>query len=179
MSNARIRWAFILLAFALTIIAIYYPAPAGLAEQEASALYPASTARNLSVQASARPGAQSQDGIAHRPEWIGTDEDPFAARTWQPNAAPMAGPSVLQQNRVEAPEVAPLPVPLPYQFVGQMVDDGNQIVYLSRGDQVLLARKGETLEGSYKVLDISATQIEFEMLPSGLRQTLPIPLQDR
>lgn len=58
-----------------------------------------------------------------------------------------------------------------------MQNDGEQILYLGRSDQVLLARKGDVLESSYKVVEVSSTQVEFESVQSGIRQALPIPAQ--
>lgn len=58
-----------------------------------------------------------------------------------------------------------------------MSDDGNRVVYLKLGEQVLLARVGEVLEGSYKVVAVTAGQIEFESTGSGVRQSLPIAAQ--
>jgi hypothetical protein len=59
-----------------------------------------------------------------------------------------------------------------------MNDDGEQLLYLSRGDQTFIARSGETLEGAYKVLGIDAQGIEFEHLPTGEKQTLTIPASE-
>jgi len=59
-----------------------------------------------------------------------------------------------------------------------MRDGSDAVVYLSLGDQMVLARTGESLDGGYKVAAITASQIEFESVAQGVRQTLPIPTQD-
>ncbi|WP_146171867.1 hypothetical protein [Pseudoduganella armeniaca] len=176
--TARLRWAVLLAALAATVAAIFYPAPDDQ-DPDLSGAVPAQRQGAAATRAPSTPAAPAAVATQHGPDWVASADDPFAARGWQP--APVTAPVARTVEAVQAnePTPPPPPAPLPYQFVGQMVDGGNQIVYLSRGDQVLLARKGETLEGTYKVLDIGATQIEFEMLSSGLRQTLPIPAQDR
>jgi len=109
--------------------------------------------------------------------------DPFAPRGWQPPPPPVVPTQVTAV--VAAVPVAPIgpmvpagPPPLPYKFMGTMNDDGNIIVYLSHGDQALVVRNGETLEGTYKVLTIDSQHIEFEHLPTGEKQSLPIPASE-
>lgn len=59
-----------------------------------------------------------------------------------------------------------------------MNDDGQQLVYLSHGEQAVVARNGETLEGTYKVLGIDPQRIEFEHLPTGEKQVLALTAND-
>jgi len=160
---------FLLTALIATIAAIIYPTDEGSDVvgyvqpiREKSAVVD----KNLTTQP-----ATSVD------KWLANDEDPFAPRSWQaaapePDAARAIVPLVA--------EAAPPPpaLPLPYAFVGQMADGSNRVVYLNRGEQLLLARTGEVLEGTYKVVQITASQIEFETVATGLRQVLPIPVQD-
>jgi hypothetical protein len=62
--------------------------------------------------------------------------------------------------------------------MGAMIDDGTQVIYLSRGDQAFVARSGETLDSAYKVLTVDNQHVEFEHLPTGEKQTLTIPATD-
>lgn len=113
---------------------------------------------------------------SQEPEWIAADTDPFAARTW-------GAPPPSAQEKVLAP-VAPLPPsvpepqPLPFKFVGQMVDGSDRMVYLHLNEQVIVARNGDMLEGGYKVVEVTPTQIGFESLADGRRQSLSIPAQE-
>jgi hypothetical protein len=115
---------------------------------------------------------------AVEPEWVAADENPFAPRNW------VTAPASVEQPRpvlpVVTPEVAAVPLPqsLPFKFVGQMTDGGNHVVYLSLNEQLVVAHNGDLLEGGYKVLEITPTQIEFEFNSTGTRQALPIPAQD-
>lgn len=162
------RWVILLSALAGTIGAIVYPT------DETMETAPANIMATRPVSAETKKEAQ----IAADSSWIATDLDPFASKGWV--AAPVA-PAPLKVNSIPQsdPEPPPIPPPpLPYQFVGQMNNGADRVVYLGRGDQVVLARVGDILESSYKVVTISATHIDFESLSSGLKQSLPIPARD-
>lgn len=111
------------------------------------------------------------------------DADPFAPRSWlapppiqeAPKAATVAAPA-------PAPVAPPGPPPLPYKFMGRMNDDNEssgQVIYLSKGDQMVTVQGGETLDDTYKVLSVAADHIDFEHLPTGEKQSLPIAPNDK
>ncbi|MET0264258.1 MAG: hypothetical protein ABW202_01470 [Duganella sp.] len=106
--------------------------------------------------------------------------DPFAGKGWQPE--PVVVPQVAippAAAPVAAIDLAPAPPPpLPFKFVGQMTDGSDRVVYLSNGDQVVIARQGDVLDGGYKVVAISPAHIEFELVSSGFKQPLAIPAKD-
>lgn len=166
--EAKHRWAVLLLLLVATVAAIAYPV-----EEESNEGVISSVASPSQLSQS-----EKEKSVGLNVVWVASDEDPFAPRTWQ---GPTQTPTVEQTKSVPAvAEISPPPpVPqLPYKFVGQMNDEGGRTVYLARGDQVMLVRQGDVLEGSYKVTTIRASQIEFEALSSGLKQTLAIPLQE-
>ena len=103
--------------------------------------------------------------------------DPFAPRDWLPPTAPVASvpAPVAVTVAPPLPQAPAGPPPLPYQFMGRLNDGDRQMVYLSKGDQPLVARIGETLEGTYKVLGIEPGRIDFEYTPTGERQSLNLP----
>lgn len=101
--------------------------------------------------------------------------DPFEPRNWVPAPPP---PEPVKEVALPPP-IAPMTVPegppqLPFQFMGRMKDGNDEVIYLGRGDQPVVARLGEVLESTYKVVSITATQIEFEHLPTKQRQVLPM-----
>jgi len=164
------RWAILLSALVATLIAIFYPADDG---SIAAVEHRPAGKRQLPPKTGATPNKDLAD-------WPPVAADPFAPRGWQAPPAQTVAPSpVATVNLV--PETPPAPVgppPLPFQFVGRMNDDAGQVVYLGRGDQALIAHAGEVLEGTYKVLEITATQMEFEHMPTGQKQTLTFPARD-
>lgn len=169
--HAKIRWAVLLSALAATVVATFYPVdehferPAPVTPR--SGLPPA-------VKLVAAPASKDQP----RPAWIASDDNPFGPRIW--DAPPPAVESARAVQPLELAQAAPAPEappPLPYRFLGQMQDGGTRIIYLGRGEEVVLAHQNDVLEGSYKVVAVNDSMIEFESVQSGVRQTLPIPAQ--
>lgn len=164
---ARRRWLILLSLLVMTLGAIFYP------EEGESLAYSKPVVKSMTppqVAASSSPDSLPADLPP-------IDADPFAPREWQPAPVPApVAPKVLAvATAPEAPALPEGPPPLPFRFVGSMNDKDDQVVYLGRGEQALVARSGETLEGTYKVLGITAQQIEFEHLPTGEKQTLLFP----
>lgn len=167
---AKLRWTFLGTAFAGTVAAILYPV-----DEE-----PSPRERPVAV-VSVEPGVASKSVDKPEPSpWVAPDANPFAPRAWLGTlSAPTPAPLEIVTVDTDAPEPASAPPPsLPYKFVGQMRDGSATVVYLSLGEQMVLARAGETLDGGYKVASITATQIEFESVALGIRQSLPLPTQD-
>jgi hypothetical protein len=189
---ARRRWAILLSLLALTLAAIFYPGPnENVVYATSTQPLPHSVAKNA-AQKMPQPVTATQDSLAKlrisdnpgvalssidQGELSGDELDPFAPRGWQapPPPEPVAPKVVTAAVAPEAP-VAPIgPPPLPFRFVGSMMDNEQQVIYLGRGEQALVARNGETLDGTYKVLSINTQQIEFEYLPTGDKQSLSFP----
>lgn len=162
------RWSVLGTALLATLAAIAYPVED---EVQMAPVPPVSAPRSGQKAAPAEEAGMI--------DWVASDVDPFAVRGWQ--AAPPPPPEQARVvHAVEAAPAAPPPPPaLPYKFIGQMNDGTDRILYLGRGEQVQLARQGDVLDGTYKVLSVSATQIEFELISSGLKQWLAIPAQDK
>jgi len=167
----KVRWAILLLILIATLVAIAYPTEVDTELVEV--VVP--EGRTASVLSATLKASQSAE-----PSWVASDDDPFASRGWESSPAIVAEP-VKATVPIAAPPVdntPPPPPPLPYKFVGQMNNGGDLVIYLGRGDQVLLAHEGDLLDGTYKVVSIRPNQIEFELVASSLRQTLPIPVQE-
>lgn len=170
-SAARRRWTILLSALVITIAAIFYPVDNDQSEDAVVGVAGvARISRTAALVTSSSPNLLAGQSVS--------DADPFAPRGWQ--APPPPEPKIVPV--VAAAPVVPLapvgPPPLPFKFMGRMNDDGKQVLYLSLGDKILVARNGDTVEGSYKVLGIDAQQIEFEYLPTGEKQTLAFPATD-
>jgi hypothetical protein len=163
---AQRRWLFILSALVLTLVAIFYP------QEETMDAYA------KPVNHPAKPVNQSKVAIINTEDpSFGAEAveiDPFAPRAWLAAPAPVvvAVKAAAEIVAADAPVLPIGPPALPFRFVGSMMDNQELVVYLGRGEQALVARNGETLEGTYKVLNITAQQIEFEHLPTGEKQTL-------
>lgn len=168
--QARKRWTVLGCALALTLLAILYPV------DETPA------ARGERAPRSAAAVAAANAPVAERaPAELETvDVDPFAPRNWQPPAppAPPPAPTAVAAVLNSEPTAPAGPPPLPFQYMGRMNDDGNIVVYLSHGDQIFLAKPGELLEGTYKVIETSALQVALLHVPSGEKQLMSLPAPD-
>jgi hypothetical protein len=162
---ARWRWTVWVGALLATLGAIYYPA----ASDEVSEAIPAPkrTDKTSTVSVSSIPAVADAVNPPD-PEYA----DPFAPRGWQAPPPPVQQQVAVVPAEPVAPPTPQGPPPLPYRFVGRLNDAGEQVVYLSHGDQALSAHVGETLEGTYKVLGIEPLSIAFEYLPTGEKQQL-------
>ncbi|QNM94824.1 hypothetical protein [Chitinimonas koreensis] len=163
-SKRWLIWIGLLLASA---VAAFYPAdPIASAEAEVT-----EAADRRPPAAAAAPTAAAQSGDA---DSASTDYgDPFAPRQWVAKVEPTPTPPPVVTPPPATPEPAG-PPPLPYKFMGSLNDGGVQTIYLSQGEQTVLAKPGAVLDGTYKVLSIDSQQIEFEYLPTGEHQRLPL-----
>lgn len=63
---------------------------------------------------------------------------------------------------------------MPFRFMGRWVEPDGLVVFLTQGETVLLARKGDTLAGSWRVDEITQGQMNMTYLPLNMQQTLRI-----
>jgi hypothetical protein len=91
--------------------------------------------------------------------------DPFAPRAFGAQARP---------PRAAAPEKPALP-PLPFQYVGKVIEDGKQEVYVMRGEELLALAHGQKIGNEYRVERITGKSITFTYLPLKTTQTLDLP----
>jgi hypothetical protein len=100
-----------------------------------------------------------------RPEASLPQNDPFAARSFGAGQPQQAGAGASQ------PEVPPLP----FQYIGKVIENGKQEVYVMRGDELLTIARGQKIGKEYRVDKITGTSITFTYLPLKTRQTLDLP----
>jgi hypothetical protein len=91
----------------------------------------------------------------------------FAGHSWY--VPPPPAPVV----RREPPR--PVAPPLPFEFMGQYVEDGGKpVYYLVRGDKVYDVHVGDTIENTYRVESGDADKLTFNYLPLDERQALAL-----
>jgi hypothetical protein len=90
--------------------------------------------------------------------------DPFAQRSFG-----------AQPKQAAAAESRPAVPPLPFQYIGKVIENGRQEVYVMRGDEVLTLARGQKIGNEYRVDKITGTSITFTYLPLKTRQTLDLP----
>jgi hypothetical protein len=128
------------------------------------------TAAAESTKEAPRPGTAEDLDIERlkRPRQETPPPDLFAPR---PPVKPVAVAA--------APTAPPTPTapPLPFKYLGRLVDDGKVMVFLEGSQRSIAASAGETLDGTYLLESIGDSVVQFVYLPLGTRQTLAIPAQ--
>jgi hypothetical protein len=117
------------------------------------------------VLASAPAAAQQAAAeTLERPSLDQMGADPFnveAPKQTPPEAAPPA-----------QPPAPPAPPPMPYRFAGRLhVGDAVEF-YLAKGDAVIAVKKGDKLDGEYRVEKIGRTEMTLVHLASGAHEKL-------
>lgn len=91
----------------------------------------------------------------------------FASHNWQPPPATPAPPVASPPPKAMAP-------PLPFHFLGRLVDSGKTVVFLGVGERTLHARIGDMVDGRYRIESVDADNIVFLYQPLNERQSLQI-----
>ena len=121
--------------------------------------------RLASVEAPAPAG--DTPGHAPSPEEEGKDteskepSDPFRSRSWYVPPPP-------------PPPAKPKAPPLPFKYLGSVIDDAQTIVFLNQQGNNLIVRTGETIGGNYLVEEIANGQMILVYKPLNERQVLSI-----
>ncbi|WP_110971051.1 hypothetical protein [Pseudomonas huaxiensis] len=98
--------------------------------------------------------------------------DLFASKQWK-SATVLA--TVTEQPLAVAPlEVLPVAPALPFQFVGRLDDRDDQRVFLQAGEKLYVVRRGDVIDDTYRIEQISATELSLVYLPMHLSQTLSV-----
>ena len=97
------------------------------------------------------------------------DGDPFAARSFNPKPQPA-------QQVAAAPQApaAPEAPPLPFRYIGHMVEDGKTHLFLAFGEEAITARIGEKVASQWRVDRITEQEVQLTYLPLKQKQSLPL-----
>ena len=158
---AKQRWIIYAIALALTLVAVKWAGGQDSADTGVAAarVAPASAA------ATERASELRLDLLGSRtsPAPAG---DPFEARSWAPPPEPEA-------NRRRLPPPPPQAPPLPFAYMGKLVEDATTTVFLARQDRNYVVRAGDTIDGTYRVERIGDDALVVTYLPLKIQQTLP------
>jgi len=87
--------------------------------------------------------------------------DAFAPRSWQP---PPPRPAPQKAAEPKAP-------PLPFRFLGKVMEEGAVVAFIAQDARTYLAHKGDVLL-DYRVEEVTPAQMTFVYLPLNEKQTL-------
>lgn len=156
-----------LLALALAVI---FAAAAANREESESADVVAASRRADKTKAEGTRVAVAADldpAQLRREANAGETGNAFESKSWYlpppppPPAKPLAPP----------PPSAP---PLPFTYLGRYDDSAKPVIFLVRGDRILLVSAGDVIEGTYRVDGIAGSALGLTYLPLNIRQTLDI-----
>jgi hypothetical protein len=106
--------------------------------------------------------------------------DAFATRSWRkpaPKAVAKVPLAAAALPAASSPPIAPPPPgppPLPFTYMGRLLTEEANAVFLTQGERNLVVHEGEIIESTYRVDKVSETRLTFTHLPSGVQQHLPI-----
>lgn len=129
----------------------------------------------------AAPGAPSKVAEAPLPvvNWNTVPREPWAPvadtqfAAWSPPAPPPPPPAP-----PPPPPPAPMAPPFPYQLIGRLVEGDQAQALLAGPTRSLAVKAGETIDGQWRVDQISPTGLSLTWLPAKLTQNIsfrPMP----
>lgn len=99
------------------------------------------------------------------------NNDIFLSKSWYVPPV-QAAQVVSQQASITPPPPPPSAPPMPFTFVGRMVDGNEVTLFLLRNGQQYTVKKGETLDATYRVDEITSTEAALTHIPTNTRQAL-------
>jgi len=99
-----------------------------------------------------------------RPVLEGTKKGLFDSKSWY---VPPPPPKAL-------PPPPPTAPPLPFSYMGKMLEDGRTTIFLTRQNRNFVVSAGDTIESTYRVDEINARFMTLTYLPLNIKQTLQI-----
>ena len=97
------------------------------------------------------------------------DGDPFGAKSWEEMARAEA-----RKNAPPPQPAKPQAPPLPFVYMGKLVDDGETTVFLTKDNRNYILRQGDTVDGVYRVDKIDERAVSLTYLPLKIKQTLAL-----
>jgi len=160
MPRTSIRWIVYGVVLALALIGIR------VADQPdgGAALPPAPARVQAREGAVARVPELALERLGERTQ-RGTEADPFNA---------LGAEEVRRAASVPTPPPAPQAPPLPFAFLGKLIDADKVSVFLTSGDRNWVVRSGDTIDGTYRVEAIGDRTMTFTYLALDIRQELAI-----
>ncbi len=92
----------------------------------------------------------------------------------EPQIWSFIGPKPPPPKPPPAPPPPPAPIPLKFYGFSTVRDNGRKTAYFLDGDEILLAKEGDTLKRRYRVVRIGPSSVLMEDIESKSQRTLPI-----
>jgi hypothetical protein len=85
------------------------------------------------------------------------------------NFSPIVPPEAQAKAPVQRPEAPPLP----FRYLGKIIEDGKVSVFLANGDESISVTDGQRI-GDYRIDRITEAEVRFTYLPLKTKQSLPL-----
>lgn len=96
----------------------------------------------------------------------------FGARNWNPPPRKPTAKELEAQRAAEPPPPPPQAPPLPFTYVGSLGDEDQMIVFLAQQDTNHAVKRGDVINGTYRVEEVESGRVVLTYLPLDQRQTL-------
>lgn len=96
--------------------------------------------------------------------------DPFRALSWRSVAEAEARKNAPPPPKPPPPQAPPLP----FSYMGKLVEDGRIVVFLTQGDRNHIVRQGDTIDGVYRVDAVTESSLSLTYLPLKKKQELAL-----
>jgi hypothetical protein len=177
--DARTRKAIVFGGLALTLVAVYAVDDEAQVQQTRSA-----PAREISIDE--RPRSTPAGTATPATPTLALDltrlkrganapqtSDAFGAKDWNPPPRKLTPKeAAAQRAQAEPPPPPPQAPPLPFTYVGSLGDEDQMIVFLAQQDTNHAVKKGDVINGTYRVDDLEPGRVVLTYLPLDQRQTL-------
>jgi hypothetical protein len=168
--GARQRWIALIFLLMLALTAAAWVRDS---DKESAAAVVEAPARSASAQPAAQPAKAAGERVAleklRAHALDANNADPFAARSWRKAVLKRApGPEA-----VVAPP-APTAPPLPYTYMGKLISEEDNAVFLTQGERSLVVHEGDVIDSMYRVDRFADSAVTLTHLPTGIQQTLVI-----
>lgn len=99
--------------------------------------------------------------------------DAFGARSWNPPPKKLSPKELAAQRAVEEPPPPPPQAPpLPFTYLGMLGEEDQTTVFLASQEQSYAVKKGDVINGTYRVEEAESGRVVLTYLPLDQRQTL-------
>lgn len=171
--SARGRWAAYALALTVTALAMW---GIGGAEEGVVAAVPAKNGTRPATS----PRQESANGAVDAPPALdltrlgprasnASRTDLFAAVDWERK---VQEEEVRRNPPRPVPPPPPQAPPLPFRYLGKMMEDGRTTAFIVSGERNLIVREGDTVQDAYRVERIDDQAMTFTYLPLKQSQVL-------
>jgi len=159
------RWTVLIALLGLTLSA------AAWVGQKDEAAEPVRAAHPVPAQSVAPPARDKTEAVTdlklNKLQRETKDEVPadlFEAKSWY---VPPPPPKPLPPPPPSAP-------PLPFAYMGKLIEDGQLTVFLTKQERNYVVKAGDTIDGMYKVEALTPSMMTLVYLPLNIKQTLMI-----